>query len=345
MARYPSFFYGRQMDRTRRWIYIVSALLIIAVVIVFIYSYRSSDRTESEISVAPAGVGEETATETPVVLEAEEEAELRPALPEVAPEPVAEPNQKVNELIAEALALINDRPAKICEARDILNEALPMQQGIRQRAIVKEQLSNLADEWLFSRRIFPQDKLCGTYKVKSGDQLRVIGKQYKVPYEVLMKINNISRAEALQAGDTIKVINGPFHTRIYRSTFTMDLYLQNTFVRSFPVGIGKPGMETPTGLWRVKVDGKLEQPVWYDRVTNKTYHPEDPNYPLGSRWIALEGIEGEAVGRTGIAIHGTKVPEEIGTAGSRGCIRLHNGDVILVYDLLMPVHSLVKVEE
>ena len=263
---------------------------------------------------------------------------------EITLEPLAEPNPKVDDLIAEAMALINGKPARIIEARDRLNEALPTSMSRQQREVVKEQLSKLADELLFSRKIFPQDRLCSTYKVKPGDLLSAIGKQHKVPWEILKEINGIARAEALPAGGIIKVINGPFHTKIYRSTFTMDLYLQNTFVKSFPVGLGQPGMETPTGLWRVKPSGKLIKPTWIDHA-GKTFKPEDPDYPLGSRWIGLEGIRGNAKDRTGFAIHGTKDPNQINTAGSRGCIRLHNGDAILVYDLLMPGLSQVIVVE
>ncbi len=191
--------------------------------------------------------------------------------------------------------------------------------------------------------MYPEDKLCAGYKVNPGDVLENIGKKFNVPYEILMQMNNIAKPELLQAGVAIKVINGPFHARVWRSTFTMDLYLQNTYVRSFPVGLGKPGMETPTGRWRAKEGGKLIQPIWTDPVSGRTYHPEDADYPLGSRWIALEGLEGAAVGKTGFAIHGTKSPEQIGTPGSQGCIRLHNGDAILVYNLMMPGASLVDV--
>jgi len=158
-----------------------------------------------------------------------------------------------------------------------------------------------------------------------------------------MTINHINRPESLQAGLPIKVIKGPFHTKVYRSTFTMDVYLQNTFVRSFKVGLGKSGMETPTGLWRVKTDGKLEKPIWTNPADGKTYHPEDPDYPLGSRWIALEGLSGDAKNRTGFAIHGTKEPEQIGSAGSQGCIRMHNGDAILVYNIMFPGLSQVEI--
>ncbi|MBA7660490.1 putative L,D-transpeptidase YkuD [subsurface metagenome] len=212
-----------------------------------------------------------------------------------------------------------------------------------QQRIVKEQLSALADEWLFSRKNFPPDSLCSSYTIKPGEILSNIGDKYKVPYNILMQINNIPLAEALQAGQTIKVINGPFHATVHLSTFTMDVYLQNTFVKSFHIGIGQPGMETPTGLWRVRKGGKLIGPPWKHPVTGKILHPGDTDYALGSRWIGLEGIDEKTKNRDGFGIHGTKEPETIGEASSRGCIRLHNGDVIFIYDLLVPVHSKVKV--
>ena len=212
-----------------------------------------------------------------------------------------------------------------------------------QRSIVKDKLAELAEKWLFSRDCFPGDRLCSRYKVEPGEMLSQIAKRYKVPYEVLLGINNISRPEALRAGETIKVINGPFNAIVYRSDFVMDLYLQNTYVRSFKVGVGRADRPTPTGLWKVKADGKLIKPNWTDPDTGRLYSGDDPDYPLGSRWIGLEGVEGSAKDRTGFAIHGTKNPEDIGKASSRGCIRLYNGDAILVYSLLVPVHSDLRV--
>lgn len=336
MARYPSSRRGRQ--RSRRWVYIISALVIVAVVVVF--GYR---RNKGEVAAGPTDSVPENETKLPVLVAAEPEPE--PALLEIALEPTAKPNPQAAELIAEAMAMVNAKPARIIEARDRLNEVLPMPMSEPQRAVVKKQLSELADKWLFSRTIFPQDRLCGTYKVKPGDQLRTIGVQYKVPYEILMDINKISSPQSLQAGAVIKVINGPFHARVYRSAFTLDLYLQNTFVRSFPVGLGKLDMETPTGLWVVRPDSKLIKPTWTDPVSGRTYEAESPDYPLGSRWIGLEGIRGDAKGRTGFGIHGTKSPDQIGSASSQGCIRLHNGDAILIYNLLMPGSSQVEIVE
>jgi LysM repeat protein len=250
---------------------------------------------------------------------------------------------KAQIVIDEAMRLLNARPTEVVKAREMLNELLGTGISEQQHKVVKEQLSKLADKWLFNKAVYPQDTLCTMYRVQSGDLLSTIGKTYKVPWEILQQINGIPSPEALQADQSIKVINGPFHAKIYRSSFTMDLYLQDTFVRSFPVGLGKPGYETPTGVWVVRPGGKLIKPRWTDPDTGKTYEPDDPNYPLGSRWISLDGLEGQARGRTGFAIHGIKDPHEIGVAKSRGCIRLYNGDVMLVYDLLMPGESKVVV--
>lgn len=271
--------------------------------------------------------------------------EPKPESVKLTPEPVPSPeaNPDAARLIAEATALIDQRPSRIIDARGKLNEALRMPMTAAQRASVKDQLAKLADQWLFSRTVVPGDQLCESYLVKSGDLLTMIGERYKVPYEIIMQINKISNPQGLQAGETVKVVDGPFHVKVYRSTFTMDLYLQTTYVRSFKVGLGKPGMETPTGLWRVKPGGKLVQPIWTNPIDGKTYHPEDPDYPLGSRWIALEGLTGEAKERTGFAIHGTKEPEQIGTQGSQGCIRMHNGDAVLIYNLLIPAYSTVEI--
>jgi LysM repeat protein len=339
--------YGRQGDRTRSRIYIILVLLIIAVVIVFVYRHYHFHQREAFATSTNTGKPVESKAILPLVKPATGpavESGTEPNLLRFA-QSTAEVNPQVAELITEAMTYIDAKPARIIDARERLNETLPMPMSEQQRAFIKKQLSELADKWLFSRTIFPQDKLTSSYKVKPGDVLAGISKQFKVPHEILMEINKMSRPEALQAGDTLKVINGPFHVRVYRSAFTMDLYLQNTFVRSFPVGLGKAGMETPTGFWIVKKDGKMIAPTWTDPVSGKTYESEAPDYPLGSRWIGLEGVEGEAVGRTGFAIHGTKDPNGIGVASSQGCVRLRDGNAVFVYNLLVPGDSQVEIME
>ncbi len=348
MARYPLGPYARKKNPGGKWIYIVLAVIIVGAVFAVVFDinpFKSQKPSETETDLIQEKEPSLEIYNEPV--EEIKEPELTPVEAEpnlvTIPQPAVETDPQAAKLIAEAAECISAKPARIIEARNKLNEALVFTMSAEQQRIVKEQLSALADEWLFSRKIFPSDPLCSSYTVKSLEILSNIAGKYKVPYEVLMKINNIPRPEALQAGQSIKVINGPFHATVHLSTFTMDVYLQNTFIRSFKVGIGQPGLETPTGLWRIRKGGKLIEPPWKHPITGKILHPGDPDYALGSRWIGLEGIDENTKNRDGFGIHGTKDPQTIGEASSRGCIRLHNGDVIFVYDLLVPVDSRVKV--
>ena len=250
-----------------------------------------------------------------------------------------------NADIKKPTVLMDVKPSQVIEVRDGLNQMLSSTDGDKEVVFAKKQLSQLADKWLFGRDVLQGDKLCGNYKVKPGDRLKVIGDNCKVPYQFIMKINHIADAGRLRAGETIKIVNGPFHAKVNRSTFTVDVFLQDTFVRSFPVCLGQPGMETPIGVWVVKKGGKLIRPFWTDPATGRMYEADDPDYPLGARWIGLVGIEGAAKGRDGFAIHGTKNPQQLGMALSRGCVRMLDEDIIAVYDLLMPGVSKVDVTD
>jgi LysM repeat protein len=292
-----------------------------------------------EIVPEEAKTEEKETVETTITEQETVEGEVE----QIPPEPDSDEfiNPQAKALIAEALQDVN--AGNIIAARDKLDQTLEMGLNPKILSSVKAQMATLAEKWLFSRDAFPGDTLTGLYEVQHNDSLSEIGKKYKVPHEILQQINNIPDPKKLREGQKIKVVNGPFHAIVYKSTFTLDLYLQNTYVKSYKVGLGMEGKETPTGKWRVKAGGKLLNPTWRDPDTGRTYIADDPDYPLGSRWIAIEGLEGNALGRTGFAFHGTKDPETIGTRSSKGCIRLFNGDVIELYNLVVPVDSKVNV--
>lgn len=251
---------------------------------------------------------------------------------------------EINAAVAEAVNLVRSEPGAAIQARDKLNKLLQAPTTTpEQRQAIKDEMAKLSKDWLFGPAAFPGDMLCDTYTVKSRDTLDVLGRRMKVPHEILMQVNGIQDARRLQPNRAIKMVHGPFHAKVNRSTFTLDLYLQDMYVRSFKVGLGKSGYETPTGHWRVQEHGKLVKPPWTDPDTGRLYKSTDPDYPLGSRWIGLEGLDGAAKSRTGFAIHGTKEPEQIGAAGSRGCIRMYNDDAVLMYNLLVPLNSQVDV--
>lgn len=99
---------------------------------------------------------------------------------------------------------------------------------------------------------------------------------------------------------------------------------------SFPIAVGRAGLETPTGSFHV--EEKIERPDFdkidpQDRSKVLRRIPPGPDNPLGERWIAIAHGEGWTLG-----IHGTPHPELLGQAVSHGCVRMRNADVIHVYD-------------
>jgi len=340
-------------DRNRNMIYIVVGLVAMVIIIGLIFDITPFGADGSNIPSDSNDTGlvavdppEKDDTDISEVIEIKKP---EPNIPPIAVDPsenIRPPADALaTKLIAEATALLSGTPSRIIEARDKLNAALKMPLTPEQSSSVKAQLSKLSEEWLFSKTFYAKDKLCSSYKVQSGDYLSTIAQKYSIPYELLMEINGIRHPKSLRAGERIKVVNGPFHAKVYRSTFKMDIYLQGTYVKTFPVGLGKPGRQTPLGLWHIKAGGKIPHAIYMHPDTGQVIHPEDPEYPLGSRWMALEGLDDNTRHETSFGIHGTKEPESIGKASSLGCIRLHNGEVIKVYNMLVPVKSLVKIFE
>lgn len=91
---------------------------------------------------------------------------------------------------------------------------------------------------------------------------------------------------------------------------TLTLFVRGQPLRQYPVALGKPGTETPLGLWRIR-----------EKVSG--YAPG-----IGPRWMGLDIPTGT------YGIHGTDSPWTIGTYASAGCIRLHNEHVVELYELV-----------
>src|SRR5262249_50057495 len=146
------------------------------------------------------------------------------------------------------------------------------------------------------------------------------------------RVNRLRDPQIVRLGSSLKVIHGPFNAVIDKSDHRLDVYLGDIYVRSYNVGLGVEG-GTPTGAWVVR--NKLMNPEWTDPTTGHRFLADDPNNPIGERWIGLMGLSGEAVGRTGFGIHGTIDPSTIGKDRSMGCIRLVAQDIEWLFDLML----------
>lgn len=204
------------------------------------------------------------------------------------------------------------------------------------------ELARIADTTLFSRALLPNDPLVTQHKVVPGDTMAKIAASMGITTELVARINQIKNPQIVRLDSTLKLIRGPFNAVIDKSDHRLDVWLGDIYVRSFNVGLGG-GAGTPTGLWAVR--NKLMNPEWIDPATGHRYLADAPDNPIGERWIGLQGLTGNAIGRSGFGIHGTIEPESIGRDQSMGCIRLVADDVAWVYDLLVEGKSRVAIRD
>jgi lipoprotein-anchoring transpeptidase ErfK/SrfK len=97
---------------------------------------------------------------------------------------------------------------------------------------------------------------------------------------------------------------------------------------AYPVGVG---MRSKQWTGTTRIDGKHIRPAWSPPADVKRDKPSlpdvipggSPRNPMGAAAMTLSGGE--------YAIHGTNVPGSIGGFVSYGCIRMHNRDVVDLY--------------
>jgi L,D-transpeptidase ErfK/SrfK len=110
---------------------------------------------------------------------------------------------------------------------------------------------------------------------------------------------------------------------------------QAQVVKTYPIGIGRVGWETPLGS--TTVVSKAVDPVWYVPQSVREEHaamgdplpsvvPAGPDNPLGSRVLKLD--------IPGYLIHGTNQPYGVGMRVSHGCVRLYPENIEYLYDLV-----------
>lgn len=229
---------------------------------------------------------------------------------------------------------------QLVEARRHLNKALEGRLSMEQQESVRRDLAKIADTLTFGRLASPGDPIARMHEVASGESLYVLAKRHKVTIDFLAEINQLARKDMIRAGARLKVVDGPFRVVVRKSQHRMDVFLQDQYVRSYPVGLGMDN-GTPIGEWEVTT--KQVNPAWTDPRDGQHYSPDDPNNPIGDRWIGLDCVAGECIGRSGFGIHGTNDPGSIGSDMSMGCVRLLADDVAALYDLLVPSDSLVEI--
>jgi hypothetical protein len=193
---------------------------------------------------------------------------------------------------------------------------------------ITELLDQLAGTVIYSR----QSYLEPPYAVQPGDTIERVAQRYKVPWQLLARINGLLppgvpiadetlKDQPLPAGKELKVVQGPFDAVVQLGKRQLTLMVQNRYAGRFPIGVGRD---------QAKLDGeytvgmKTLNPPYYG-PDGVTINANDPQNPLGSAWIGLTDR---------IGIHGAVDPQSIGRDNNRGTICVGDRDLQDLYGIL-----------
>ncbi len=239
---------------------------------------------------------------------------------------------------ADRLIASNDRVG----ARKLLSKTLLSEHITHAQAqYLRDELTIINNQLLFSPVVDPNDPMTETYTIKSGDSLSKIAarRELATHWKLIARVNQIADPSKIRLGQNIKLVRGPFHAVVYKSAHRLDIFHGAPddpdswlFIRSFDVGLGSND-GTPVGDFVVSAN-KLENPGWVNpRDAREQYSPNDPDNPIGEYWIGITGV-GKYSSLTSLGLHGTIDPDSIGRDESMGCVRLADGDIDVVYELL-----------
>ncbi|MCA8910516.1 MAG: L,D-transpeptidase family protein [Planctomycetes bacterium] len=198
----------------------------------------------------------------------------------------------------------------------LLESPLPMEE--RSRAI--ELFHSITDELFLSTT---HNEFCDNYVVKRNDSYDKIASRHHISTNLLYDLNSRPRgATMLHLNDNLKVPKGDPQLVIRKRDFTCSLYFGKFMVRQYIIAHGRNN-NTPVGM--TSIASMTIDPE------KSAQGPNDPRGEMKLRWI---GLAEYADHRTGFGLHGTQYPDSIPGMTSAGCIRMHDDNVIELYDIV-----------
>jgi len=160
------------------------------------------------------------------------------------------------------------------------------------------------------------------YIVQSGETLHDVAAKYDVPWQLLAKINGVADPSALQPGQELKVVRGPFSALVDLSERKMTLMLDRRYAGRFAIELD-PAATIEEGQW--KVDQKLLTPAGGGLYGSAAGPGEDRSLLLSNP----ANPTGQA-----IVLRGPGSTDPASAAPAGRVIRMKSGDVNDLYDIL-----------
>ncbi len=203
-----------------------------------------------------------------------------------------------------------------------------------------------------------EDDVIGVVQVTHAtkeDTLTDIGRRFSVGYNEIQRANPGVDVWLPGAGRQVVVptefvLPDAPHKGIVVNVAAMRLYYfpphkrgEPQLVYSYPIGIGRVGWKTPSGV--TTVVRKVKNPTWRPPADILKEHRADgdplpavvgpgPDNPMGNRALYLGWPE--------YAIHGTNKPVGVGLRVSHGCMHLYPEDILQLFSMV-PLGTQVRV--
>jgi L,D-transpeptidase ErfK/SrfK len=168
------------------------------------------------------------------------------------------------------------------------------------------------------------------YTIQKGDSLILIGSKLGVNWQTIVRENQVELDKPLKIGRTLKVNTRKIVPRVTESGIIVNIpdrmlyyFKEGKLASAFPVGLGRPEWETPTGAFTIR--GRERSPTWHvpasirEEMETKgeavvTTVPPGPDNPLG-RFALQTSIPG-------VLLHETIWPTSVYKFRSHACIRI-----------------------
>jgi LysM repeat protein len=185
-----------------------------------------------------------------------------------------------------------------------------------QRAQLVAWLDALAAKVIYS----PDHLLAEPHRVRKGEVLFDIAKQYNVSWMLLQSINHrqVSDPMVLVPGTDLKIVPGPFRADVNLAASEVTLFVGELYAGRFPFTLG----DQPPQPGQFKVVDKQQDQRSYYGLDGRIIPANDPSNPYGGWWISLGGE---------ICIHGSPLAAMPSTLG---CVSLSPQDAKDVYSIL-----------
>lgn len=179
-----------------------------------------------------------------------------------------------------------------------------------------------------------------TYRTKKDESLIEVARSFGLGFNSIAEANPKLDPFVPGTGVLVNIPTSwvlpdvPSYDGIVINLSEMRLYYfskqkKGALARTFPIGIGSEGTDTPVGTF--KVIEKIVKPSWHPPASVRKEKPElpavvppGPENPLGSHALRLSLGD--------VLIHGTNRPWGVGRRVSHGCIRLYPEHIPQLYE-------------